>query len=233
MYRERASRVPGGFVWSSVSDGDAVRVLPDGCIDLLWDGIALSIAGPDTHAQLYVGEPGSTITGLRFAPGDAPRVLGVPADELTDLRVPLDAVWDPVRVRRLTDAVAAAPRSGAALETLAVGCRAEPDERSALINAVVELARAGCPSVAIGERIGLSARQLQRRSVAAFGYGAKTLHRILRMQQALTLIRQGVRVADSAARSGYADQSHLAREVKDLAGVTVTQLTARGANSSM
>ncbi|HTD50914.1 MAG TPA: helix-turn-helix domain-containing protein, partial [Acidimicrobiia bacterium] len=224
MYRERPSRVPGGFVWSSVYDGDQVRVLPDGCIDLLWDGIAVSIAGPDTHAQLYVGEPGSTMTGLRFAPGDAPRVLGVPAEDLTDQRVPLDAVWDPVRVRRFTDAVAAAPRPGTALETLALACRADPDEHSALIDAVVQLARGGCTSTTIADRIGLSARQLQRRSVAAFGYGTKTLGRILRMQEALTLIRRGEGLADSAARSGYADQSHLAREVKDLAGVTITQL---------
>ncbi len=52
------------------------------------------------------------------------------------------------------------------------------------------------------------------------------------MQQALALVRRGVRVADSAAQVGYADQSHLARDVKDLAGVTLGQLTASGANSS-
>ncbi len=108
MYRERPSRVPGGFVWSSVSTGDEVRVLPDGCMDLLWDGHRISVAGPDTHAQLFVGEPGTTMTGLRFAPGYALRVLGVPADEFTDDRVPLEAVWDPARVGRMTDLVAAA-----------------------------------------------------------------------------------------------------------------------------
>jgi len=233
MYRERSSRLPGGFVWSSVSDGDEVRVLPDGCLDLLWDGHGLSIAGPDTHAHLYVGEPGSTMTGLRFAPGFAPRVLGIPANALTDQRVPLEAVWDPGRVRRMTDAVAAAPAAGRALETVAFSCCADPDEHSALIDEVVQLARAGCTSTAIADRIGLSARQLQRRSVAAFGYGAKTLSRILRMHEALARIRRGERVADAAARVGYADQSHFAREVKDLAGVTVTQLIATGANSSI
>jgi AraC-like DNA-binding protein len=233
MYRERSSRVPGGFVWSSVSIGDEVRVLPDGCIDLLWDGQTVSIAGPDTHAQCYVGAAGSTMTGLRFAPGYAPRVLGVPADELTDDRVPLTAVWDPVRVRRITDAVAAAPCAGDALELVALACCAEPDEDSAMVEHVAALAAAGCTSVVIADRIGLSPRQLQRRSRAAFGYGAKTLSRILRMQQALARIRRGDRFADSAARAGYADQSHLAREVKDLAGVTLSQLTGSGAHSSM
>ena len=45
------------------------------------------------------------------------------------------------------------------------------------------------------------------------------------MQQALAFIRGGARTVDSAVRAGYADQSHLSREVRDLAGVTVSQLT--------
>jgi len=67
-------------------------------------------------------------------------------------------------------------------------------------------------------------RQLQRRSAAAFGYGTKTLSRILRMQRALAFIREGTRAVDSAVRVGYADQSHLSRDVKDLAGVPISQL---------
>ncbi|MGO9876543.1 MAG: helix-turn-helix domain-containing protein [Acidimicrobiia bacterium] len=232
MYRERPSRVPGGFVWSSVSSGNEVRVLPDGCMDLLWDGHRTSVAGPDTHAQLFVGEAGATMTGLRFAPGYAPRVLGVPADEFTDDRVPLEAVWDPARVGRVTDLVAAACAAGSALEAVALSACSEHDQHAALIEQVAALARAGCNSTTIAIRIGLSTRQLQRRSTTAFGYGTKTLGRILRMQRALALVRRGARVADSAAQVGYADQSHLARDVKDLAGVTLGQLTGSGANSS-
>ena len=86
------------------------------------------------------------------------------------------------------------------------------------------LARAGHNSTTIADRVGLSTRQLQRRSTAAFGYGAKTLSRILRMQRALTLVRGGVRPADSAARAGYADQSHLSRDVKEMAGVPLGRL---------
>lgn len=100
---------------------------------------------------------------------------------------------------------------------------------------VVLLARAGWPIGAIAERVGLSARQLQRRSASAFGYGTKTLQRILRLQRALLLVRDGARAADSAALSGYADQAHLARDVKELAGVPLTALAlevGRAADSS-
>ena len=182
MYRERPSRVPGGYVWTSVSTGDHVRVLPDGCMDFLWDGEHISIAGPDTHAQLFASETGTAMTGLRFAPGDAPRVLGVPAHELTDQRVRLDEIWEPARVREVTELVASAV-PGVALETIALRCRPEPDDDAALVEQIVALAHAGCNSSAIAERVGFSARQLQRRSTAAFGYGAKTLSRILRLQR--------------------------------------------------
>ena len=217
--------MPGAFVWSSISTGDAVRVLPDGCMDLLWDGCSLSIAGPDTHAQMFASAACSVMTGLRFAPGYAPRVLGVPADEFTYQRVAVEAIWSPARVEQVDDLIATSTAPGHALETVALQFSGDADESTALVEHIATLARDGCNSTTIAERVGLSTRQLQRRSTAAFGYGAKTLGRILRMQHALDLVRHGARPADSAARTGYADQSHLARDVKALTGVTVRDLT--------
>jgi AraC-like DNA-binding protein len=196
--------VPGGIVWSSVSDGDDVRVLPDGCMDLMWDGHEIVVAGPDTHAHLFTAAPGSKMTGLRLPPGYAPRVLGAPADAFTDERIPLDAVWRPAQSHRATELVASSASRAYALEAIALQSCPPPDDDVALMEAVVALARDGHNSTSIASRIGLSTRQLQRRSTAAFGYGAKTLNRILRMQHALSLVRVGVRPADSAARAGYA-----------------------------
>jgi AraC-like DNA-binding protein len=72
--------------------------------------------------------------------------------------------------------------------------------------------------------LGLSARQLHRRSLAAFGYGPKVLHRVLRFDRAVKLAWGGVPFADIAHRTGYADQAHLSREVRELAGVPLGQL---------
>jgi AraC-like DNA-binding protein len=223
MYRERASRVPGGFVWTSVATGDEKRVLPDGCMDLLWNGHEIAVAGADTHAKVFTSEPGSRMTGLRFAPGDAPRVLGAPADAFTNERVPLADVWSPARVREVTDRLAASSAPAAILEAIARPAK-RADADAALIEQVAALAAAGCNSTTIADRVGLSTRHLQRRSVAAFGYGAKTLGRVLRMQQALALVRRGMRPAESAAHAGYADQSHLARDIKEMAGVPLGTL---------
>ena len=201
----------------------AERILPDGCMDLMWDGDEIVVAGTDTHAQLFHRPAGSVMTGLRFRPGFAPHVLGVPADELTDLRIPLSELWSAAQVRQATERVASGPSPGRALEAVALGHHGE-DGDLALVDSVTALVRAGWTSTAIADHVGLSARQLQRRSRAAFGYGVKTLHRVLRLQHALELVRGGARPADGAARAGYADQAHLARDVKDLAGVTLTQL---------
>src|SRR5690606_41603463 len=74
------------------------------------------------------------------------------------------------------------------------------------------------------DRVGLSERQLRRRSLAAFGYGPKTLQRVLRFQRALRLARAGVPLADAALAAGYSDQAHFAHEVRDLAGEPIRNL---------
>jgi AraC-like DNA-binding protein len=75
---------------------------------------------------------------------------------------------------------------------------------------------------ALARRLGLSERTLRRRCETAFGYGPKTLARILRFQRFLRLLRHSdkPRLAALAAASGFADQAHLTREVRDLSGLT-------------
>ncbi|MGW1624560.1 helix-turn-helix domain-containing protein [Streptomyces sp. NPDC002172] len=214
MYRERASRLPGAVVWVNTPVGDG-RVLPDGCMDLLWHEGRLLVAGPDTRGYVTGGGGGQWV-GLRFCPGTAPAVLGVPAYALLDQRVELSDLWPAGDVRRLRDRVAGAGDPAAALEEIALE-RAVPPDPS--LRRLVEALDAGRSVAAAADGLGLGARQLHRRSRAAFGYGPKTLARVLRMQRALALARAGVPLADTAVRAGYADQPHLSREVRELAGL--------------
>ncbi|MFE3285367.1 helix-turn-helix domain-containing protein, partial [Streptomyces sp. NPDC059233] len=55
----------------------------------------------------------------------------------------------------------------------------------------------------------------------AFGYGPRTVGRILRLRRALALARSGTAYAEIAHTTGYADQAHLAREVRAPAGTTL------------
>ncbi|MGY1452074.1 helix-turn-helix domain-containing protein [Streptomyces sp. SS8] len=230
MYEERGSRwVAGAVVWRREAPARPrrARVLPDGCMDLIRTAGGLLVAGPDTRAQLTDDPPGAGYVGLRFPPGTGPRVLGVPAHELRDARVPLEALWPEREVRELAERMAertAGARSGAAVleEAAAVRLRRAPGDP--LTAAVAAGLRNGVSVAEVARGVGLSERQLHRRSLAAFGYGPKPLARVLRFRRALRLVRGGVPPASAAAEAGYADQAHLSREVRTLAGVQLSVL---------
>ncbi|MEU9987324.1 helix-turn-helix domain-containing protein [Streptomyces sp. NPDC048045] len=224
MYEERPSRLTGAVVWQRTAQERAVRpVLPDGCMDLLYSEGRLLVAGPDTRAYVPVGPPRAW-TGIRFFPGTAPALLGVPAHELRDARVELADLWPAARVRRLRGRVEASRDPAAALEEIALDRAARSAAPEALLRRLVECLDGGRAVAATAAELGLGARQLHRRCLTAFGYGPKTLARILRLQRALALARSGVPYAEAAARAGYADQPHLAREVRELAGSTLGEL---------
>ncbi|MFY1577514.1 helix-turn-helix domain-containing protein [Verrucosispora sp. WMMD703] len=219
MYEEWSSPLPYVVAWRSVTppDGGSKRIVPDGCLDIIWWDGTVFVAGPDTTAQVESVLPGSRYVALRFGAGTGPGVLGVPASELVDRRVPLDAVWPAVVVR----AIAESDDPAAAL-TEAASRRWQGVDR--VMVALAGAAQAGLPVGSVAERCGLSSRQLQRRCNTAFGYGPKTLQRILRLQRALALARSGRSFATVAIDAGYADQAHLAREVRAMAGVPLSAL---------
>jgi AraC-like DNA-binding protein len=223
-YRERAARVPAVTVWTKDGGTGPYRVLPDGCMDLIWYDGGLLVAGPDTVAHV-TDAAGGRYAGLRFAAGTGPLLLGLPARDLRDQRVPLDALWPARAARRLADRVAADP--AALLEVWAVDRARDAGPADPLASAVAAGLAAGDGVGEVAARTGLGERQVRRRCEAAFGYGPKTLARVLRLQRALALARRGLPLAQVAATAGYADQPHLAREVKALTGVPPTTLLAR------
>ena len=208
------------------------RILPDGAMDLLWDGAALRVAGPDATARWHEDPGGTAWTALRFTGGAGPAVLGVPADALTGQTVPLDALLPGPEVRRLAEELAGA-------EQAADDAR---DARDALVGwtrhriraqhpdplgpALAAMATDGLAVSAMADALGFSSRQLQRRSHRLFGYGPQHLRRVLRLQRLLGPLDAGVGLARIAAEVGLADQAHLAREVAALTGTSPSALRA-------
>ncbi|WP_380909474.1 helix-turn-helix transcriptional regulator [Streptomyces decoyicus] len=244
-YRERASRLAGAVLWTRTTL-PARPVLPDGCTDLIWSGGRLLVAGPDTGPHLPgeavpgalprgpEGRERTPIVGLRFAPGQGPAVFGVPAHELRDQRVPLADLWPAGRVRELAGRLAEAGATdsgggvGRLLEQTAVARLRDGTTAGGRTAAVAAALARGRPVAEVARAVALSERQLHRLSLDAFGYGPKTLTRVLRLVRALDLARSGMPYAQVAARAGYADQAHLAREVKSLAGAPMGVLLAPG-----
>jgi AraC-like DNA-binding protein len=228
-YRERPAGVPGVVLWGRfTATGPArSRILPDGCLDLIWDGRQLTVAGPDLVARWHESPESTSYTALRFHAGSGPAALGVPASELAGLSPPLDGVWSSAGARRLTERVASLPAGpGAALATWAAGAVAAGDGVDPIGPRVHALAGRGVPVAAMADRLGLSERQLRRRCLPLFGYGPRRLARILRMNRALAAALDGRPLADVAFGCGYADQAHFSRDLLDLSGTTPTSLLA-------
>jgi AraC-like DNA-binding protein len=211
-----------------------LEIVPDGCVALYWDGKRISIAGPDTQIALLRASAPSTFVGARFAPGVAHRWLGVSARELLNVHVPLDDVWDGHSVQEATEALAAASDPIAAasvLERILVGRLSRARPTDPIVAATIDAARAPASGKGIVRKVtaeyGWSERTLRRHCEEAFGYGPKTLDRILRFQRFISLLWSNrLPFSHLAAAAGYADQAHLAREVRRLAGQSPTGLLA-------
>ncbi|MEO5898703.1 MAG: helix-turn-helix domain-containing protein [Ilumatobacteraceae bacterium] len=222
MYRERPSTIAGAVAWESAVAAARSDILPDGCMDLIWHDGHMFIAGPDTRPHAFEADVGTGMIAVRFPPGMAPTIFGVPACELRNARVALDAVWSTSHVRQLSEDVDA--EGARAIERMATTRLRELGRSDPLIGTIAGLAQGNTPVRSIAHHVGLGERQLHRRCLDAFGYGAKTLTRIMRMRQAIDHARAGRPLAETAATAGYADQAHLARDVRALTGRTLTNL---------
>jgi len=201
-----------------VVDGppEPVRVLPDGCMDLMRMDGRIVVAGPDTSASLSPRD-GEPFVGLRFHPGVLPRLLGVPASEVRNERMPLSELQSGF------------PRRGSLTELAAALASEEPRAETApwslpLLRHVTGSLAAGSAVTDVAQEVGWSSRTLQRQCTAVFGYGPATLRRILRFRRAVRLLGDGLPYSEVAARAGYADQPHLHREVRELAGVPLAAM---------
>jgi AraC-like DNA-binding protein len=201
-------------VWQSRAGGPDV-IVPDGCLDLIVASGQVFVAGPDTHPWRSALPAGAEINGVRFRPGQAPRVLGVAADELRDQRVALGELWGSTG-RTIADRLLEQPE----ILTGVVASRLwrQPDPQVDLLVRRLETGTERVVEVAAG--LGLGERQLRRRFTAAVGYGPATYLRVARLQRARALARHTPNLATLAAEAGYADQAHLGRDCRQLTGAT-------------
>ena len=205
------------------------RTIPNGSAELVCVvGATPKLVGPQTGPMEERLAAGTTAVGVRFRPGAAPSVLGLPGSEVVDLVLASDELWGRAAVA-LGERVAAAasPRDAAAVLEAAVHSRladaSEPDPIAE--EATRRLSHWRTSDVrALAASLYVSERQLRRRCEAAIGVTPKVVHRILRFQRFLALTRTRDRPAAELAliarEAGFADQAHLSREALRLAGRT-------------
>jgi AraC-like DNA-binding protein len=213
------------------------QILPDGCSDIVWLGEARPIVvGPMTRPALSTVTEARTITGVRFRPEAAARVLGVPANELTDRKFALDELplWSRHLVsaasERLCEQHTIAGRVDA-VQSLIASRRQQIAPLDASVQHVISRLTADRPGEVGGlaREIGISERQLRRRFLTTAGYSPKLFQRIVRFQKLLALAKRHpmARLGDAAHAAGYADQAHMTRDVGEFAGVTPSALLGK------
>jgi AraC-like DNA-binding protein len=237
MYRERrpVAELDGLVACVSVqqvfpgSEPFTHRPVPNGSAELLCEvGAMPRVVGPQTEPVEHTLAPGAARVGVRFTPGAAPSLLGVPASELVDLSVGADDLWGRSAVA-LGEAVAAAAspwEAAAKLEAAIVGRLADAPEPDPIASQAVRLLLPGRTRdvTSLPTELYISESQLRRRLREATGFAPKLLHRMLRFQGFLALAQRyeqpSRELARLAADAGYADQSHLTRESARLAGLS-------------
>jgi AraC-like DNA-binding protein len=203
------------------------HTVPNGSADLVCAvGSLPRLVGPQTGPVTETLTPGTTVVGVRFRPGAAPSVLGMPASELVDLAVDWDELADgsAAALGERVAAAATAQEAAAALEQAILGRMADaPAPDPIATEAVARLLPWRADDIgSLPSSLYTSERTLRRRFEAAIGFSPKVLHRMLRFQGFLALAqgrdKPSAELARLAAEAGYADQSHLTREALRLAG---------------
>jgi AraC-like DNA-binding protein len=201
-------------------------------------GVVRDAGGRREHGSFVAGLlPGRVRTGgrggeclqIRLSPVAAAAVLGASA-ELTGTVVALDDVWgrDAGQLEeRLRTASSWDERFAVAVDVL--GRRAgrrpvEPEVAHAWRRTVAGRGRVRVEGLA--EEVGWSRKRLWSRFRAQLGVTPKKAARLVRFDHAAHLLAAGHAAASVAVRSGYADQSHLHREVMAMAGVTPAAVAA-------
>jgi AraC-like DNA-binding protein len=176
----------------------------------------------DTSEQEYVA-------GVAFKPGGAAAFVRAPAHELTDLDVPLEALWHPRHSTAFRERLLESPGPDAildAIETMLLQMWTRQPLHPAVAFALrVFDRRAETTSIAgVTRTIGMSAKRFIERFKIEVGVTPKRYCRIRRFQQAAAKAHRGRTVdwAEVALDCGYFDQAHFIHDFRSFAGVTPT-----------
>lgn len=189
-----------------VLDGDYLEASADGPAECVPGSLILH---PRFHAHGdRFGRRGARVINLDLPPGLAPETVTV-------LRVPA-----------LAEAAAVFARGAHELPALVAACAAQPpaplhDWQRPFLDALRD---GDAPIARLARDAGVSLAHASRSFLRSHGMPPQLLRRELRCRRALALLAGDAPLAEVAARSGFADQSHLTRALRGFAGLPPARL---------
>ena len=192
-----------------------------------------------TDGPVLVGHDGSArCLQVDLTPLGARRLIGVPMSELANRTVPIDDVlggFGRFLVQRIGEAPDWPSRFALLDDVLRARLAEAPPIDPGVTWSLRRIKESG-GAAAIGDlaaELGWSHRRLIARYRDTVGLPPKLVARIVRFERltAALAVRPAIDWACAATACGYFDQAHLAREVRELAHITPTELRAKTVNS--
>jgi AraC-like DNA-binding protein len=232
---------------SDVPRHQKVRVVPTGTIELVFNLDEDELGFYDTeqpgsckhfsgaifsgaHARPLFVDTAKHVVGVHFKPGGAFRFLGVPASELANTHVDVEALWgrSAQDLREQLCAAANPARRFRVLErALAARLKNTLEEHRAVWAALEIFGRdAGeARTRDLAAHLGLSQRHFIKIFSKQVGITPKQFGRVQRFQRALELTRSSSTPdwTDIVVACGYFDQSHLIHDFQTFSGLTPTE----------
>lgn len=228
------------------------RILPSGCVTLmintgpvqalLWPGQGDGsyeieafrhswVAGLQQRALMISSTEGSRLYGIRLTFPGACALLGLPLDEIAS---------------RVIDAESLNLRGIGALRNALADMDGEPDSLDRIYDflaagilgagtfngnvafALDRLKRTGGRAAvgSIAAELGISRKGLRGQFLRQAGLTPKRIARLIRFRRAREFLAAGQSIAETAYRCGCADQAHLTRDFRSIAGVSPTTYIA-------
>jgi AraC-like DNA-binding protein len=224
-------------LWTShaVPDGAPVRtrVLPDNCVDILWQDTAPlgKVAGMMSRPHhVEMAAPVLTVA-VRFLPGAARAFFDVPLSELQDGHPGLADLWPRADAQALAAALweherTTSRRLATIEQALLASLRTRvPARADALARVAVLRIEASGGSVrveALADSLGVTRQHLASLFRERVGLTAKTFAMVCRFRRAHAALRGhgGVDWTRLAGDCGYYDQSHLIHAFRQFADAT-------------
>ena len=225
-------------LWTShaVPDGAPVRtrVLPDNCIDILWqDTSPLGKVAGMMSSPHHVEMAGPVLTvAVRFLPGAARAFFDVPLSELQDGHPALADLWPRADTEALASSLWERERTTqqryaiierALLARLRARGPARADELARAAVMRVEASGGAVRVEALADGLGITRQHLATLFRERVGLPAKTFAMVCRFRRAHAALRDqhaAVDWARLAGDCGYYDQSHLIHAFRQFADAT-------------
>lgn len=171
------------------------------------------------------------LVGIRFRPGGAFPLFGCSLAELTGRVVELEAIWGP-EAATVREELGEARIDRDLLQRLEgwLARRLRDEVADARIACAANLLRRGGTGVGrIAAAVNLSRKHLAHEFERRVGLTPKLFGRVQRLQRTIRLVggRDRVDWAQTALAGGFFDQAHLAREFRELVGLTPREFLSR------